>query len=67
MQHMQYIMCDAQTSGGLLVSVPGDTAQAVLSSLRSSPFVDSAEIIGHFVGIEDNAKIHAHSSMTTKQ
>lgn len=46
---MQYILNDAQTSGGLLVSVPASTVDAVLDSLRACPLVQVAALIGHFV------------------
>lgn len=41
----QLVLCDAQTSGGLLAAVPPDEAEAVLASLRASG-VPAATIIG---------------------
>jgi selenide, water dikinase len=34
----QLILCDAQTSGGLLVAIPPDNAARFESALRSSPY-----------------------------
>ena len=39
------LLCDAQTSGGLLISVPGDRADELVQSLRSAPTLEAA-IIG---------------------
>lgn len=44
----QYILCDAVTSGGLLISVPADQADALLSDLHQAGVTDSA-IIGEVV------------------
>ena len=41
----QLLLCDAQTSGGLLACVPADRADAVLASLRAAG-VAAAAIIG---------------------
>lgn len=42
---MKLIICDAQTSGGLLISVPEKAAEKLLDDLHKSGIVD-AEIIG---------------------
>lgn len=39
------LLCDPQTSGGLLISVAPETAQAVLTMVRDADFADSA-IVG---------------------
>jgi selenide,water dikinase len=39
------ILCDAQTSGGLLISVPGNKEAALLDSLRANG-VEDAQVIG---------------------
>lgn len=39
------LLCDAQTSGGLLISVPGGKSDALLAELRSAG-VSGAEVIG---------------------
>ena len=38
------LLCDAQTSGGLLISLPEDEAQRLLAELRESGVVDSVWI-----------------------
>jgi selenide,water dikinase len=40
----QLILCDAQTSGGLLASVAPDQAKAVISSLRARGVAEAVEI-----------------------
>jgi selenide,water dikinase len=40
----QLLLCDAQTSGGLLAAVPADRAEAVISSLRTRGVVNAAVI-----------------------
>jgi selenide,water dikinase len=44
-QVMQYILCDAVTSGGLLVSIPADQADSFLQDLLNAGVTDAA-IIG---------------------
>ncbi len=39
------LLCDAQTSGGLLISVPADNADALIDALRTAP-TPAAAIIG---------------------
>src|SRR5205807_7815263 len=41
----QLLLCDAQTSGGLLASVPAPAAEAVVNALRSAG-VNEAAVIG---------------------
>ena len=41
----QLLLCDAQTSGGLLMSVPGDKVDKLVSELQASG-VSTAEVIG---------------------
>ncbi len=43
----QMIVCDAQTSGGLMIAVDGDQAEELLASLHSKG-VDDAVVIGRF-------------------
>ncbi len=43
--NLKMIMFDAQTSGGLLISAPADSAEALLKDLKESVYPDSA-IIG---------------------
>lgn len=45
---MQQMLCDAQTSGGLLAAIPSHLADAVLKDLQASPHIEAAAIIGHF-------------------
>ena len=42
------ILFDAQTSGGLLISLPGEAAQALVARLRAEG-VEEAAIVGHVV------------------
>ena len=44
----QMILCDAQTSGGLLIALPPENAGELLNSLRQKG-IQSAEIIGEIV------------------
>ncbi len=44
-QEMQYILCDAVTSGGLLISISADQAEVFLNELHKEGVTDSA-IIG---------------------
>lgn len=48
---LRLLLCDAQTSGGLLMAVPGDRALALLEALRESR-TPAATIIGEVVGGE---------------
>ena len=41
------LLADAQTSGGLLIALPTDSAETLLQSLRDRQ-VGSASLIGHF-------------------
>ncbi len=61
---MQYVLCDAQTSGGLLVCVPSDSAQTIVKELAASPLVLSASIIGRTFSHPTNEAptIHVHKS-----
>ena len=43
--HIKYLLCDAQTSGGLLFSIPLDEAEALLSKLREAGIKETS-IIG---------------------
>jgi cysteine desulfurase NifS/selenium donor protein len=45
--YMQLILCDPQTSGGLLLAVPGSHAKKMTDQLRKGG-VESASIIGRF-------------------
>lgn len=44
----QLLLCDAQTSGGLLVALPQEDAAAYLNDLHSAGIID-AKIIGNFI------------------
>ena len=48
---MRQALCDAQTSGGLLIAVSSEKADEMLSSLRESG-VESAVVIGKIDEIE---------------
>jgi len=48
---LRLLLCDAQTSGGLLIAVPGERALALLESLRESR-TPAATIIGEVVAGE---------------
>ena len=54
----QMILCDAQTSGGLLISVPEENSAALISSLEHSDALVAARI-GRIVK-DDNCKIRVH-------
>ena len=41
----KFILCDAQTSGGLLIAVPAERADALIDALRTAPTL-AAAIIG---------------------
>jgi len=47
-QIQKIILCDAQTSGGLLVSVPEESAQIILKQLYKVG-IQKAEIIGKII------------------
>jgi selenide,water dikinase len=49
---LRLALCDAQTSGGLLIATPGDKAQRMLSALHEAG-VDSAAIIGEISSSAD--------------
>ena len=36
LDHERLLLCDAQTSGGLLAALPGDSAAQVVQELRSA-------------------------------
>ena len=42
----QLLLCDAQTSGGLLAAVPPERAEELLSSLRARGMTDAAAVVG---------------------
>lgn len=46
--HLKLAICDAQTSGGLLVAIPGDQADAAMDNLRRNG-VEEAALIGHMI------------------
>lgn len=48
-EHEQLLLCDAQTSGGLLAAVPADRAADVVRQLRAAGLADAAEV-GRVVG-----------------
>ena len=52
----QLLMCDAQTSGGLLISLPEKEAAALLTELHSNG-IDSAVVIGRVTG-DGEGNIH---------
>ena len=54
--HARLLMCDAQTSGGLLISVPADRTDQLLSELQSSG-VEEFAVIGQ-VTSSDGSPIH---------
>ncbi len=58
---MQYLLCDPQTSGGLLMAVPAEKAQALLAALRNRG-VEAASIIGAV-----SAKSEAHIVIKNNQ
>jgi selenide,water dikinase len=47
-QEMQYILCDAVTSGGLLISISADQAEGILKDLHEAGITDAA-IIGEVI------------------
>ncbi len=51
---MKLIICDAQTSGGLLIAVPGKESQKLLIELKNNG-VENAAIIGRMINSENAA------------
>lgn len=47
-EYAQWVLCDAVTSGGLLVSIPGDEAEACLKDLREHG-IEYAGVVGKVV------------------
>ena len=45
-EHEKLLLCDAQTSGGLLIAVPEDRKDALLAELPSRGVTSSA-VVGH--------------------
>jgi selenide,water dikinase len=43
-EELQIVLCDAQTSGGLLISVPEERLEILLESLRTRKTLESAVI-----------------------
>jgi selenide,water dikinase len=60
-KHQQLLLCDAQTSGGLLAAVPADRADAVVSSLRARG-VDDAVAIGRIKSTDAGRIFVTHSA-----
>jgi len=64
---MQHILCDAQTSGGLLVAVSSRIADDLVKDLAACPQIETAAIIGHFMGPaknsgdDSNVRIYVHN------
>ena len=52
------LLCDPQTSGGLLISVAGEDASAVLDLVRASGF-RSAAVIGEVTAAEPRVRVRA--------
>jgi selenide,water dikinase len=50
-KEMQLLLCDAQTSGGLLASIPGSSAEDVVHALRSAG-VPVAAVVGRIEGTD---------------
>ncbi len=44
--NLKMLCCDAQTSGGLLISAPADKAELILSEIRASGLHDQVAMIG---------------------
>ncbi|MCK4236128.1 MAG: selenide, water dikinase SelD, partial [Candidatus Krumholzibacteria bacterium] len=49
---LEMLLCDAQTSGGLLVAVPGERVDAYLKSIREKG-VREASVIGEVLSRSD--------------
>ncbi|RKX29038.1 MAG: selenide, water dikinase SelD [Candidatus Zixiibacteriota bacterium] len=49
---MKIILCDAQTSGGLLISIPSNAGTKLEQALRAND-IDSASIIGQITSVGD--------------
>ncbi len=49
-KHEQLLLCDAQTSGGLLASVPADQAEGLVASLQAAG-VPAAAVVGQITGL----------------
>jgi selenide,water dikinase len=49
---LRYVLCDAQTSGGLLIAVLASESEKLLADLKAGGIVD-ASIIGEITGIGD--------------
>ncbi|MBN1350770.1 selenide, water dikinase SelD [candidate division KSB1 bacterium] len=58
----RYLLCDAQTSGGLIIAVPKSKAHLLVDELRREG-VDDAAIIGQITGVgKGKIKVHAKKS-----
>jgi selenide, water dikinase len=54
-KHEQLLLCDAQTSGGLLVCLPADQARALVTALQEAG-TPAAAVVGQ-ITVEGNARI----------
>lgn len=54
---MRDICFDPQTSGGLLISIPGAHADALLARLKEENCISRAEIIGEVTGVSEHITI----------
>ena len=58
-EHQELLMCDAQTSGGLLIAVPEGRKDALLTELQSRG-VSSAEVVGRIIdGTPNTVRVSA--------
>ena len=48
----QLLLCDAQTSGGLLAAVPAEDAERVIGELRSAGTL-AADVVGRVTAVGD--------------
>lgn len=55
-QHEQLLLCDAQTSGGLLAAVPADQAEAVVAALTAAGTL-AAAVVGRIADV-GTGRIH---------
>jgi len=53
-EHQQLMLCDAQTSGGLLISLPEKEARKFLTDIRNAG-CPKAEIIGSILPVSETA------------
>ncbi|AMO54940.1 segregation protein A [Endozoicomonas montiporae] len=55
--NLKMLTCDAQTSGGLLICAPAETAEAMLEELKATGLHDQAAVIGEVLPRKETALV----------